>query len=152
MQRPVLPLTLALAALLSSCDPCKNLDCISGNIYGQFRIVKAGTGQDLVFGPNKIYDKDKIKFYSLKGTDTTFFEYHPIKFPNTGYDSILHVRFYPTPETAYMRLSDGDIDTFNLSYTTKDTRCCGTITDISRFRYNNTVDIPGDQGTQELRK
>jgi hypothetical protein len=29
---------------------------------------------------------------------------------------------------------------------------CGTITEITKFRYNNTIEIPGDQGTQEIKK
>jgi hypothetical protein len=106
----------------------------------------------LVFGLNKIYEKSQIKFYSLKGTDTTFFDYKTTKFPNIGYDSILYVHFFPKTDIAYMRLSNGDIDTLNVSYMTTDTRCCGTITKITNFRYNNIVDIPGDKGTQELRK
>jgi hypothetical protein len=89
-----IPVITALI-LFYSCDPCANLDCISDNYDGQFRIVNATNGNDLVFGPNKIYDKNTIKFYSLKGTDTTFFDYQTIKFSNTGYDSILYVRFFP---------------------------------------------------------
>jgi hypothetical protein len=53
---------------------------------------------------------------------------------------------------AYMRLSNGDIDTLNISYKTIDTKCCGTITEITNFRFNNSVDIPGDRGTQEIKK
>jgi hypothetical protein len=145
-------LTTTITTLLFSCDPCKNLDCASDNYYGQFRVLSASTGKDLVFGPNSVYDRNHIKFYSLKGTDTTFFDYQAIKFGSTTYDSILHVRFYPKTDVAYMRLSNGDIDTLNISYKTSDTRCCGTITEITNFRYNSAVDIPGDNGTQELKK
>ena len=145
-------LTTTIATLFSSCDPCKNLDCDYNNFDGQFRIVSATTGKDLVFGANKIYDKNQIKFYSLNATDTSFFDYQTIKFGGLGYDSILHVRFYPQTDLAYMQLSSGDIDTLNISYRTTQTKCCGTTTKISNFRYNNTVDIPGDQGTQELKK
>jgi hypothetical protein len=77
-----------LALTLISCDPCDNLDCISDNHFGQFRIVSKTDGKDLVFGPNAIYDQTKIKFYSLNGNDTTFFQYTPTKFPGSGYDSI----------------------------------------------------------------
>lgn len=145
-------LVISLALFLLSCDPCKNLDCLSDNYYGQFRIVSAIDGRDLVFGPNKIYDKNQIKFYSLKGTDTTFFDYQTIKFPSTGYDSILYVRFFPKADIAYMKLSNGDVDTFNISYKTFGTKCCGTITEITNFRFNNLVDIPGGKGTQEVKK
>jgi hypothetical protein len=77
--------------------------------------LSAATGQDLVFGPNPVYDMNKIKFYSLNGPDTTFFNYEPLRFPGTeGYDSILSVHFYPKASDAYMRLSNGDIDTFKI--------------------------------------
>ena len=134
------------------CDPCNNLDCVSSNYYGQFRVIKKSDGTDLVFGANRIYEKHKIKFYSLKGTDTTFFYYSPTRFPNTGYDSILQVHFYPQVENAYMDLGNGDIDTLKISYKTFDTKCCGTITEITNFRLNNSIDIPGNQGTQEIKK
>ncbi|MES2647041.1 MAG: hypothetical protein V4717_09220 [Bacteroidota bacterium] len=142
----------AFATLLSSCDPCRNLDCVTSNFDGSFRIITAGTGTDLVFGPAKIYDKNLVKFYSLKGTDTTYFDYQPIKLSGTGYDSILQVRFFPQTDTAFMRLSNGDIDTLAITYKTTQTECCGTITEIRNFRYNNAFDIPGGQGTQELKK
>jgi hypothetical protein len=138
--------------LFYSCDPCKNLDCAADNYYGQFRIVRATDGEDLVFGPAKVYDKNQIQFYSIKGTDTTLYDYKSIKFPGKDYDSILYVRFFPKADTAYLRLSNGDVDTLNISYNTFHTKCCGTITEITDFRLNNSVDIPGNQGTQEIRK
>ena len=135
-----------------SCDPCNNLDCITDNYDGQFRIVSATDGKDLVFGPDKIYDKGQIKFYFLKGADTTLFGYQSVKFPGPGYDSILLVRFFPETDTAYMLLSDGDVDTLTISYKTFDTKCCDIITEIKDFRFNNAVNIPGDNGTQEIKK
>jgi hypothetical protein len=145
-------ISVVIVATLSSCDPCSTLDCVSDNYYGQFRIISASTGNDLVFGSTRFYDKNQIKFFSLKGTDTTFFQYQTIKSAGTGYDSILYVHFYPQTDVGYMRLSNSDIDTLNISYKTTKTRCCGTITEITNFRYNNAVDVPGDKGTQELKK
>ena len=151
--RPILLLLLTtITTILSSCDPCNNLDCASDNYDGQFRIISAATGKDMVFGANRVYDKNQMKFFSIKGTDTAFFNYQTIKFGGSGYDSILHVRFYPKTDVAYLRLSNADIDTLNISYKTTDSKCCGTITEITNFRYNNTVDIPGNKGTQEIRK
>lgn len=114
--------------------------------------MAAATGADLVFGTNRVYDKDQIRFYSLNGTDTVFFGYKPIRFGGPGYDSILFVRFYPRADLAYLRLGNGDIDTLRITYQSGQTKCCGEITKITNFRYNNSVDIPGDKGTQELRK
>lgn len=144
-------LTITLGFVFFSCDPCSNLDCRSDNYNGQFRIVSATDGKDLVFGQTKVYDKNQIKFYSIKGLDTTFFDYQTIKFPNTGYDSILHVRFFPKADTAYMQLSNSDVDTLSITYNTIDSRCCGTITEINGFVLNNSTNIPG-KGTQEIKK
>ena len=148
-------LIIVLPSLLfSSCilDPCSYVKCSSGNYYGQFRIVSASDGTDLVFGPSKIYDENQIKFYSLSGIDTIFFEYKTIRFPGTGYDSILHVFFYPKTDVAYMRLSNNDVDTLNLTYKESSSKCCGKFTDITNFRLNNKIDIPGNEGTQEIKK
>ncbi|WP_207493790.1 hypothetical protein [Aridibaculum aurantiacum] len=150
--RLLLTISVILATFFSSCDPCKNLDCISDNFFGQFRITSASTGNDLVFGSNRVYDKDQIRFYSLKGTDTTFLDYQPIRYAGTGYDSVLYVHFFPPTDVAYMRLSNGDIDTLHISYNTRTTKCCGTITEITKFRFNNMVDIPVDNSTPELKK
>jgi|SRR6188474_3910011 len=136
--------------LFHSCDRCDNLDCPS-NYHGQFRVVSAIDGKDLLFGPNKVYDLDQIKFYSTNGADTTYFGYLPIKFPNAN-DSILFVRFFPKNEIAYMRLSNVDVDTLNISYNTFESKCCGMIVNISNFRLNNLIDLPADQGTQVIKK
>ena len=114
--------------------------------------MSATTGNDLVFGANRVYDKNQIRFYSLQGADTTFFDYETMKLSGPGYDSILLVHFYPERDVAYIRLSNTDIDTLNITYRSIGSRCCGTITEITHFRYNNAVDIPGSNGTQEIRK
>ena len=149
-------LVTALTTLLSSCDQCGKVGCASEDFtdlnYRRFSIVDASTRKDLVFGPNPVYDMNLIKFYSLKGLDTTFFGCEPIRYPGGSDDSVLNVHFYPKTDVAYMRLSNGDIDTLNIFYGTIDVRCCGMRTTISKFRYNNAVDIPGDLGPQELRK
>jgi hypothetical protein len=115
--------------------------------------VNKTDGKDLVFGPNAIYDQSKIKFYSVKGTDTTFFQYSPVKAPGNGYDSILQVNFHPETTTpVYIKLSNLDTDTLAITYNSYKTKCCGTITEITNFRYNNSIDMPGNKGTQEIKK
>jgi hypothetical protein len=143
-------LVILSEVLFHSCDRCHNLDCPS-NYHGQFRIVSAMDGKDLVFGANKIYDKDQIKFYSVKGADTTYFGFSSIKVWNIV-DSVLFVRFYPINEIAYMRLSNGDVDTITISYDTFETSCCGVTHKISNFSFNNSVNLPDDKGTLEIKK
>lgn len=141
-----------LILLTLACDPCAKLDCISSDIDGNFSIVSKADGKDLVFGPDKIYNRDSILFFAVNGVDT-------VRYPQTGEpvvetpgDSILRVFFFPTNLTVYMRLSDGDIDTLTLTTESFDTDCCGRITNIKNFRLNNSVDIPGDQPVHEIRK
>ena len=138
---------------LFSCDRCKYLDCVIDKYTGNFRIVSAETGDDLVFGKHAVYNKDHIKFFSLKGTDTTFFNCQVTTAAGfTNYDGALYVNFYPLTEVAYIRLSEYDIDTLDISYKTIRTECCGTITEITNFRYNNMVDLPASSQTQIIKK
>lgn len=122
------------------------------NYEGQFRIISQSDNKDLVFGPNKIYDISQIRFYSLNGTDTTFFQTKTIYAPGTGYDSILSVNFFPASPNAYMRLSNGDVDTLNLAFHSINSKCCGTVTDINNFRLNNKIDMGNNSTTREIKK
>ena len=141
-----------LLILFISCDPCKNLDCAYDDYYGNFRIVSTADGKDLVFGSNKIYNRNEIKFYTLNSRDTTFFELGAIKSIDFGNDSVLRVKFFPKADTAYMRVSNNDTDTLVLSYQYNNSRCCGTITEITNFRLNNKTDLPGNSNIQVIRK
>jgi hypothetical protein len=141
-----------LSLLLISCDPCNNIECVTDNATGQFRITSATNGSDLVFGPARVYDKNQIKFYSMAGTDTNFIPSVAIPYNTNGIDSIIVVHFLPKPDIAYMRLSNGDIDTFNISYTTRPSKCCGNITDIVKFNFNQGSDVPKTNNPVELKK
>ena len=144
---------LALSTMiLVACDPCKNLDCKYSNYFGQFRIINKADNKDLVFGSSRIYNKDQISFFTLTGTDTTFFETKAIHFPGSGYDSIITVNFFPAASTVYMRLSNGDVDTLNLVYESTNSKCCGTITEINNFKLNTVTDLGNNSKTREIRK
>ncbi len=155
MKRNLLWLVATAMTLLlhTSCNRCANLDCISSSTHGQFRIVRNTDGKDLVFGPTALYDKNAIKFYALSGNDTSFYDYQAIRFSNANYDSIFYVNFFPEKNgPVFIRLSDTDTDTLKITYNTFRSKCCGIITQITNYKYNNVVDLPGNQGTQELRK
>jgi hypothetical protein len=118
----------------------------------QFDIVRAADSADLVFGRHRFYDKDQFLFYSLKGRDTTFYALSAYgNGLNAPEDSVLSVRFFPMPDTAYMRLRNGDIDTLTMRSETQKTKCCGTITEITSFKLNDKIDLP-NAGTQLIRK
>ena|SRR5688572_14266859 len=134
--------------LFISCDECRYIEYEPATPSGSFRIVGATTGEDLVFGPAKIYDKDQIKFYSLKNTDTTFFNVEWIRWT----DSIMLVEFVPITDTVYMRLSNSDVDTLKISWNGVKAKCYGTGIVITNFRLNNSVDIPGNQVPHVIKK
>ena len=139
-------------ALFHSCT-CAYLDCISSDYTFQFDIVRATDSTDLVFGRHRVYDKSEFRFYSLKSTDTTFYELRPYGHElNAPEDSALSVWFYPATDTAFMRFSSTDVDTLVMSFETRETKCCGTITEINNFRLNDKIDLPGGEGKQLIKK
>lgn len=140
------------AVLFYSCNPCNYLDCLGSNYSAQFRIVSAVDGTDLLFGQKKIYDQKKIRFFSLNGTDTSYFESEAVNYSNAGFDSILQVNFFPQQDTAFMKLSNGDVDTIAITYKSMDTKCCGNITEIAKFSLNGNVDLPGNRSIQIIKK
>jgi hypothetical protein len=145
-------LYIASVLLIYSCTPCSNLDCPPPNTEGWFRVLNATNGKDLVFGADKRYDKKQVKFYGLNGSDTSFLEYKPEQYRGQGYDSVLFVYFKPAFETVYMRLNDVDTDTLHITYKTVSGRCCGTITSVKEFTYNNKLKINGTYGIMHLNK
>lgn len=141
--------------LLNSC--CSFVDCMTSDYTGRFRIVSAASGQDLVFGPNRIYDKTQIRFYTKKGLNITLLDYRILYLPGQGYDSIFYVDFYShtlkeSVDTAYMQLTGSDVDTLTIRYDFRESTCCGDITVIENIRINNKTDMPGEAGTQEIKK
>ncbi len=139
---------LALFTLASCCGTVK---CDISSPFGEFRIVRASDNADLLFGPSRIYDRNLIKFYSLKATDSIFY-YSTASFsPGARYDSILEVAFTPLPDIVYMRLSNGDIDTIRINYESRSSTCCGSFNSITGFRFNNSNDFAGT-GLHELKK
>jgi non-ribosomal peptide synthetase component E (peptide arylation enzyme) len=145
--------TLLLLFLLSACC-IGTRECLppySG--YAGLRIVSASDGRDLVFGQNSVYDRSKIAFYTLSGSDTTLFEFKAEKANSAEHDSVLIVNFFPAAETAYMRLSNGDIDTLKLAFRThKKTSCCNASSELNTITYNNAYELNVRNGAQEVKK
>lgn len=105
----------------------------------RFRIINAQNGQDLVFGPTKIYDKNLIKFYSLNGSDTIFHTYGAGPNPNPGQDSLLFVNFnHRKKNNVLMKVSDSDIDTLHIIYELVDAApCCPDYIAVKPDSFNN---------------
>ena len=143
-----------LILFTTSCidNPCKNANGICPDTFESlFRIISKTDGKDLVYGPTRIYDKSKIKVFSIKGADTTFANYEPYRLVKDGYDSVLHFYFSSKVDTLFIKLSSADIDTINVSYGQTEGRCC-TFNSIRFLNYNNSGALPNYNGTVEFKK
>lgn len=142
-----------LPLLFFSCTCSYKIEC-NPELYSlQLRIVRASDSSDLVFGSQRLYDWMKVRVYSLEGWDTTYFEVSPFLYgPTTPPDSILNLNFYHSFDTAYLRFSNGDVDTLAMTYDRYKTRCCGAYSELTHFRLNNRVDIPANSGKQVITK
>lgn len=127
-----LPLTLASCCI-------GNRKCNQDYNSSRFRIVDKTSGNDLVFGSTKIYDKNFITFYSLNGVDTIFHHYGAGPNPNPGQDSLLFVDFdYRKQRIVFVKLSNSDIDTLNVIYELVDASpCCSDYYALKPDSYNN---------------
>lgn len=142
---------LLFGLCLCACDPCRNLDCAVSNDTGLFRIVDKTSGNDLLFGAQKKYEPAALKFYALSGADTIVFQSRVEPYYGDEADSILQVRFHTHPSQVFIDFGNGDIDTLQMTFENVDSRCCGTLTNFTQLRYNNTQDLPMT-GIQEIKK
>ena len=119
----IFPFILVPLIITSCC--LGNRKCNQDNTSARFRIVNSTTGQDLVFGATKVYDKNFIKFYSLSGIDTIWHHYGAGPNPNPGQDSLLFVDFdYRKQNIVFIRLTNSDIDTLKVEYDLVDASPC----------------------------
>lgn len=150
-------LSIALLILVSifviSCDNCGNLDCMPGENLLQLRLLNNSNGEDLLFGPNKAYNSQDLKFYSLNGNDTIPLTEIVSKAPaGLGYDSSIFVQFHPNSEQVYMHLNNSDTDTIAVSFHQSESKCCGSVAVLDQFLYNNTTVNSPSYLLMELRK
>ncbi len=127
-----------LPVVIASC--CMgNRKCQTDNYNTRFRIVDKTTGKDLVFGPDMVYDKSIIRFYSLNGTDTIYHHYGADANPNPGQDSLLYVTMdYRMAETVFIQLSSTDRDTMAVTYPLTDASpCCSDFKTAQPVSVNN---------------
>jgi len=128
------------AMLLQSCDACWGRSCKDEEANEvTLRILNAQNGSDLVFGPNRLYEREKIKFFSVTGGDTTFFANRSLRLSDNLPDSALLVDFYPKSDTAFIQLNGTDVDTLALTYGEVKSWCC-RLNVVSSIRYNNAND------------
>jgi hypothetical protein len=137
----------------TACNRCVSLDCQPPNSAGYFRLLSKSTGTDLLFGPGAQYKSQAIRFFSIKGTDTSYYRTSTDRVAAIGPDSLLVVSFLPlNAAKIYMRLNDSDIDTLIITYDFYSTKCCGVINNITNFNYNNWLDINANQSIHVIQK
>jgi len=150
--KTLLILSLPALLLFSCCFGSRK--CLPDLNSARFRIISSANGQDMVFGPSKIYNKNLIKFYSLDGADTIFHHYGAGSNPNPGGDSLLFVDFdYRKKDIVYVALNNSDIDTLVLNYTIVDASpCCQDYSKVQPASYNNLLLQTVYEGITIIRK
>lgn len=128
-------LILDILLILSGC--CRYVDCLTNEYSCRFVIKDKISGDDLVFGPNKFYNKSEMRCYSVISQDTVNFEITFLDYYSSISDSVISIIFYPKPTgQIYFSLNRNDIDTINLKFNSFNTTCCGNITEISNVNIN----------------
>lgn len=128
-----------LFVIFSSCGPCRNLDCISSNYLFTFQIIDENTGENLVFGPNAILDYREIRLYSIIGSDTVNYTTSlNVGFGSTNHDSIIVVEVFPPTGVLFLEYPDKSRDTLSLTFSQRETECCGWVESITSITRNGT--------------
>ena len=139
---------------IGSCidNPCKDSNIVCRDSYESlFRLISKTDGKDLIFGSTGLYDKSKIRVFSVTGNDTTFANYQPYRLVMEGYDSVSHFNLSSKADTLYIQLNNSDVDTIAVSYGQAEGRCC-SFNAIRFMNYNNTGALPNFNGTVEFKK
>lgn len=143
--------SLFTAAAITSC--CMgSYKCKGDDLDLRFRLLSS-TGNDLLFGPGRIYDSRLVRFYSLRGTDTVFHQSIPGANPQPGGDSILYLDIEPV-EKLFVKWNNTDSDSITLQLSKIDASpCCPDYTDVEFLRFGTSPpQKEGDWGVIELRK
>lgn len=137
---------------ISACNYCGKLDCIPNENLIRIRILRSTNNDDLVFGPNSIYNSQGIKFYSFNGMDTVYYPTSALAYPTQQHDSLINVQFYPNAQLVYLRLNNTDRDTLTLSFSQSRNKCCGNVIQLNQFNHNNTQLYPDMENIVVLKK
>jgi hypothetical protein len=143
--------TLIIIIISSCCFG--NRKCVGDDDSARFRLVRRTDGSDLVFGSSRLYDKNSIRFYSLRGTDTIDHYYGPGPGASLNADSLLYVNGdHRQFDTVYLKLTTTDTDTLLYQYATVDGQCCPDFRMVRSVIYNNVPVSSLDGGYFLLRK
>jgi hypothetical protein len=127
------------AVFISSCCTA-SYKCKGDSLSLRFRLLSSG-GNDLLFGPEKIYDSRQVRFYSFKGTDTVFHACSPGPNPQSGRDSVLYLDIEPL-EKLFVKWNETDYDSISLRlYKADASPCCPDFSSIESIRFNQSAEL-----------
>lgn len=124
--------------VLTSCSPCRNLDCIFSKYDFSFQIVDKATGENLVFGPNAVIEYEEIKLYSIIGSDTITYSTLVKGIDLKSQDKLITVEVFPPTGVLFLEYPDKSRDTLSLTFSQRETECCGLVTSITSITRNGT--------------
>ncbi|MDA3615392.1 hypothetical protein [Polluticaenibacter yanchengensis] len=136
MKRYVYLFIISVSVIFFSCDNCRYLECAVSNLAINISLTEKLTGKDLLFGPDAKYDAENVIFYSVENRDTILHSKDIFKFPKTNYDTIIQVSLLKNSEKVYVQWEAGKVDSFDISYQSYRSRCCGVLTGIQTLLYN----------------
>lgn len=140
-----------IAGAITSCCMA-SYKCKGDSIELRCRLLSS-TGNDLLFGPGRIYDSRTIQLYSFQGTDTVFHQCLPGLNPEPGKDSILYSDMEPY-EKLYVKWNAADTDTVILQLKEVDASpCCPDYSVVESVQFNHSVPMQeGKWGVLEFKK
>ncbi len=125
--------------ILNACNPCRNLDCLTSRYDFRFEIVDKISGENLVFGQNSIFEFKEIRLYALMGSDTVYYPtYREEGFGSMNQDTVIAAEIFPPTGVLFLEYPDQSRDTLSLTFSQRDTECCGFITTITSVTRNGT--------------
>ncbi|MDX5337818.1 MAG: hypothetical protein LPK25_02250 [Cyclobacteriaceae bacterium] len=130
--------TMIFMLVLSSCNPCRDLDCLVSQYDFEFRILDSNTGSDLVFGSKRIFDPREFSMFSISGTGQ---QEYPLQIRSSSFftgDTTFYAEVFPSASQVFLRYPNGKIDTLELLFRQFDSEYCGRITEITKLNRNKT--------------
>lgn len=128
------------AAIYSSC--CK---CDTPRNWEGFRFVDSSGKKNLVYGPDKIYNKDSLRFFYTVGADTIPLVSRPFGLAGDKKDTVTVVGFSQSgKDTTYVDFGNGDIDTLILKYNKSGGGCCDDVFEIVPLSYNKETIVKNE--------
>lgn len=129
-------LTGFIFVFLTSCGPCRNLDCISSTYDFSFQIVDENTGRNLVFGPDAIFEYKEIRLYSIIGSDTVIYPTRVKGLDLQSQDKLIIVEVFPPTGVLFLEYPDKSRDTLSLTFSQTETQCCGSVVTMTSITRN----------------